>query len=165
MKTIFRIEMAVVSLFLMISGSQVNAVQARLNQIELMKQFTGSWKAEIAKDTVVLWDIKSTGTGLDCSYRYMKGGNVLFEGKQQWEYDVKTDKSVGTQVVNGKNEPMGFAWFTSKNKYVMVSYTNNNKSDNSGWKIEAEFKNPDTFIQNTFVNGKPINTVTFKRIK
>ena len=35
-----------------------------LNQVELMKQFLGNWKCEIAKDTTDYTDSKSYGTGM-----------------------------------------------------------------------------------------------------
>lgn len=165
MKTSFRIKMTFISIFLLINVIQVKAVQIRLDQIQLLKQLTGSWRAEMGKDTLVLWDIKSTGTGLDCSYRYMTGGKIIFEGKQKWEYDRKTDKNTGTQAVSGKDEPIGLLWFTAKNRYVIVSYTDNAKPENISYKIEGEFKGPDTFIQTNIVNGKPLNTYTFKRIR
>lgn len=165
MKTFYEIVVTFISLFLAINGVQAQSTQTGLDQIKMMQQLTGSWKAEIAKDTIALWEIKSTGTALDCSYQYMTGGNILFEGKQEWEYDKKTDKNIGTQMTNGKKEPIGLAWFISKNKYIMVSPTDNANPDKIYWKIEGEFKDPDTFVQTNIVNDKPTNTVIFKRVK
>lgn len=51
-----------------------------LNQVELMKQFLGSWKCEVSKDTTAFWETKSYGTGLENRYNYVKDGKIVDEG-------------------------------------------------------------------------------------
>ena len=45
-----------------------------LNQIVLFKQFLGSWKCDIAKDTTAFYEGKSYGTGLDCYFKSITKG-------------------------------------------------------------------------------------------
>jgi hypothetical protein len=53
---------------------QEQTSEAKLNQIELINQFLGSWKCDVDKDTTAFWNTKSYGTGLECEYNYVKMG-------------------------------------------------------------------------------------------
>ena len=57
----------VIAGFLVIGLSEIRAqtTQPKLNQVELLKQFLGSWKWDAGKDTTGYYDAKSYGTGLE----------------------------------------------------------------------------------------------------
>ena len=40
---------------------QGQTTQTQLDQIKLMQQFTGTWRADYAKDTVEVWDCQPYG--------------------------------------------------------------------------------------------------------
>jgi hypothetical protein len=60
----------VIAGFLIIGFAEIQAqtTQTKLNQVELLKQFIGSWKFDWGKDTTGLFEIKPFGTGLECYY-------------------------------------------------------------------------------------------------
>ena len=64
-----------------------------LNQVELMKQFIGTWKAEIGKDTIAYFDQKTYGTGQEVFIKALLQRENDCEGKQLWGYDKKLIKS------------------------------------------------------------------------
>jgi len=43
---------------------------------------SGSWKCDVSKDTIVFWDAKSYGTGLQNKYNYVTNGKIVEEGIQ-----------------------------------------------------------------------------------
>lgn len=56
MKTFCLTTMIAVFLFFCSNGMLAQTTQTKLNQVELMKQFLGTWKCEIAKDTFNIWE-------------------------------------------------------------------------------------------------------------
>jgi hypothetical protein len=112
MKTYWPIITISVSLIIFLNRIQAQNINNKLNQLELMKHFIGSWKADYAKDTVVFWDAKSYGTGLECNYRFFSKGEVVKEGKQLWGYDKKNDKYVASSLPKGMDLEIDAYWFT-----------------------------------------------------
>jgi hypothetical protein len=135
-----------------------------LNQIELIKQFVGSWKFDIAKDTIGFADVKSYGTGLESTYKVVTKGKVVNEGKLLWGYDKNLDKSLQADISKGNDIRIYSYRFISNNKYEIIPYDFSNPAKTS-WKCEGEFKSPDIFVETTIENNKPSVTVTFTRVK
>jgi hypothetical protein len=164
MKTNCVTTMAIV--FLMISTTVVQAqtTQTKLNQVELMKQFIGSWKGDIGKDTTYYWDVKSYGTGLECTMKIVTKGKTISEGKQLWGYDKKLDKCIATELSKGMDMVVYVIQFISKSKEEGFSYdfSHPEKVPN---KWAAEFKSPDMFEETTFLNNISVKTDTYTRIK
>ena len=52
-----------IAVFLLVSinGVQAQTAQANLNQMELIKQFLGTWKCDLDKDTVMMWECNPYG--------------------------------------------------------------------------------------------------------
>jgi hypothetical protein len=136
-----------------------------LNQVELHKQFVGNWKAEAGKDTSVIWDVRSYGTGIDGYFKIVTKGRIVMEGKQLWGYDKNLDKYTMSEMIKGMDNTLYSSWFTSKNKGVMIFYSDILNPDNASMKYEVEFKSPDTLVQTTIVNNKPTKIDTITRIK
>ena len=135
------------------------------NQIELHKQFVGSWKSEAGKDTAVVWEVKSYGTGIDGYFKIVTKGKIVMEGKQLWGYDKNLDKCTMSEIIKGMDNALYASWFTSKNKCTMVFYTDILNPDNAARKYEVEFRSPDTLVQTTIANNKPTKIDTMTRIK
>jgi hypothetical protein len=148
-------------LLFLISSS---AIQAQgINQVALAKQLAGSWSGELSKDTTIYWVIKTEGLILDCSYKYLVKGNPIFEGKQIWNYDSKIDKYKIATTDEHKDNFV--AWFTSRNKYVILSEDDISNPERAAFRIDAEFKSPDLFVQISLAQNKPVSTVAYKRVK
>lgn len=154
---------AIIAVFGLIRPNHLLA-QTKLNQIELIKQFISNWKVESGKDTTVLWEIKSYGTGLECNFRYVIKDAIFTEGRQIWEYDNKTDKFILTSATEGIEAGNSALWFTSKDKSIIVPLNEIADPQNASFRLEMEFKSPGMFLQSTIVNNKVLNTDTFHRI-
>lgn len=136
-----------------------------LNQVELMKQFLGSWKCEVAKDTICYWDIKAFGTGVEGYFKYVTKGEIVTEGKELWGYDKTNDKFILSEMIKGVDIALYVTWFSPKNKCVMFPYSDISNSPRATSKWEVEFTSPDVLVETTFVNNNPVKIDTYKRVK
>jgi hypothetical protein len=136
-----------------------------LNQVELMKQFLGTWKCDISKDTTAFYEGKSYGTGLDCYFKFITKAKVVMEGKQLRGYDKNIDKFIFSGMMKGTDLNFFAGWFISKNKYIYVPYSDISNPEKASWKIEGEFKSPDIIFETSFINNKTAKTSTWTRVK
>ena len=135
-------------------------------QIELHKQFIGSWKGELAKDTTIYWDVKPYGTGMECYFKAVAKGKTVMEGKQLWGYDTGAGKFTMVEMMKGVDNAIYSSWFDTKSTCTMQYYgpvTTTANGDIWEWKIE--FKNPDMFIENILKNNIQTQTITMNRVK
>ena len=165
MKTFCLATLIVVFLLISKNATQAQTMQPKLNQVELMKQFIGSWKVDMGKDTVLFWDAKSFGTGLECYYKTVTKEKTLMEAKQLFGYDKKTDKYIAANFVKGMDMEIWALWFTSNNKYVITYYSDISNPDKSSFKMDGEFKSPNVYTETYIMNGKPIMIYTYMRVK
>jgi hypothetical protein len=152
-----------VFLLVLLNGLQAQTTQTKLNQIELMKQFIGSWKIDLGKDTTGFWECKPFGTGLEGYLKNVTKGKILMEVKQLVGYDKKIDKYVNATLTE-KDIKIRALWFTSNNKYIEVSYSDIANSDIASPILEGEFKSHNEFVETVIKNGKVI-TYDYKRVK
>ena len=136
-----------------------------LNQVELMKQMVGTWKLESVKDTTIYFDFKPYGTGLEGTLKWMNKGKMVTEAKQLWGYDSKIDKFTISMIVKGTDMEIIAFWFTSKSKFIVMSYSDISNPETASWKYEGEFKSPDVYIETLIVNKKAVKTDTYNRAK
>jgi hypothetical protein len=165
MKTFCLIAMIAVSLFISHNQIQAQTTQTKLNQIELVKQFIGSWKSDEVKDTTVYFDQKPYGTGQDCYVKYISKAKTVMEGKQLWGYVKEIDKYILAVTTEGHDIGIFVFWFTAKNKWIWLPYGSMSNPEKASVKYEGEFKSPDTFAETTIVNNKPAITYTYTRVK
>jgi hypothetical protein len=163
-KLCLTVSIAVFLLFLL-NGLQAQINQTNLNQTELIKQFIGSWKFDLGKDTTGLLEIKPFGTGLESNYNTLTKGKILEEMKQLYGYDKKIDKYVIAELLKGNDIEIFALWFISTTKYIVTYYSDIANPEKASFKIEGEFKSPNVFEQTWIINGKPLKTVPITRIK
>jgi|WetSurSiteA1Bulk_404760.scaffolds.fasta_scaffold10506_2 hypothetical protein len=163
MKNYYLSSMITACLLILSNGIKAQNANAKLNQVDLIKQFVSNWKGEVGKDTTAFWNIKSSGDGLECTFKYVTIDKIFMEGTQQWKYDKKTDKFILSSPNSGMDNTTSGLWFTSRNLCLIISDIDN--PEKATYKIETEFKSPDTFIQKTMVNGSIVKTVTYNRVK
>jgi hypothetical protein len=148
---------------------KVSETPKELNQIELMKQGLGSWKFQLGKDTTVIGETKSYGTGFEASWKALTKGVVIIEGKQLGGFDKTINKYTVCQISQGQKKgrdlQLWATWFTSRNKYETIDYSDISNPEKASWKIEGEFKSPDMFVETMIVNNKPMRTDTYTRVK
>ena len=165
MKTCYLTTMIGVSLFFCTNGLQAQTTQAKLNQVELIKQFIGSWKCDYAKDTLLFVDYKPYGTSLEGFKKFVTNGKIVEESKRLCGYDKDLDKYIIAEVGKEEGGWIMAYWFTSSNKGVGVKYSDISNPDRASWKFEAEFKSPDIFLNTYLINNKPVATITYTRVK
>jgi len=136
-----------------------------LKQVELFKQFLGSWKCDWAKDTTAFYEGKPYGTGLDCYFKFITKGKVVIEGRQLRGYDTNTDKFIISTMLKGTDINVDVTWWISKAKWEEIPYSDISNPENASWKEEGEFKSPDMMIETNLVNNIPVRRKTWIRVK
>ena len=155
----------VIVILISFNRMQAQTIQTKLNQVELMMQFVGSWTCDIAKDTTFFWEVRSYGTGLEGNFRYVTKGKTIEEGIQLLGYDKKTDKCIDAELKKGKEIKIFAIWFISKNKCEIVLYRDVSNPEKASFREELEFKKPDIFLETIIVDNKPVKTYTFAKVK
>jgi hypothetical protein len=146
------------------SAADKNAGQQE--QIELHKQFIGSWKGELAKDTTLFWDVKPYGTGMECYFKAVTKDKIVMEGKQLWGYDTGAGKFTMVEMMKGIDNAVYSSWFDSKSTCTMQFYGPVTTTANGvTWEWKIEFKNPDMFEETILKNNKQTQTITMNRLK
>ena len=138
-----------------------------LNQVELMKKFAGKFKGELGKDTVVISDIKSFGiSGLEANQKMLLKDKVLTEEKNVWGYDKKYDKYICARIWKENPEIVLMVfWFTSENTCERIPFEFISNPEQATSKAIYEFKSPDLTIKTDIVNGIPVKTYSWTRVK
>src|SRR5450759_2326899 len=157
----------IIALFLFLSSNVIQAqtAQTKLNQVELMKLQIGTWKCDNNKDTTVFWEGKPYGTGLDCYYKNVVKGKIVSEGRELWGYDKSIDKFICASLDKGKDIELQAVWFTSKNVYEYIRYSDIPNPEKASWKIVGEFTSPDVVVETTTLNNKIILIETYTKVK
>jgi hypothetical protein len=138
-------KMIAVFLFFCINGIQAQTTQAQLNQMELMKQFIGTWECEVVKDTTFFnLVVNPFGTALECKYELITNGKTVKHEKWLWGYDKINDKIIEAVISDTyPNITLNAYSFISKNTIEKVSYKSISDFNQSSWKMKFEFINPD----------------------
>ena len=165
MKISYLTTMIVTFLLLGTNGIRAQTTQAKLNQVELMKLQIGTFKCVSHKDTTVFWEGKSYGTGLDCYYKTVVKGKTVREGRELWGYDKSIDKFICASLTKGNDIEIQAVWFTSKNVYEYIRYSDISNPEKASWKIVGEFTSPDVVVETTTENNKITLVETYTRIK
>ena len=157
----------IIALFLLLSinGIQAQTTQTKLNQVELMKQFIGSWKGDIAKDTTLLWEVKPYGIGLEGSIKYVSKGKTVLETKQLWGLDKVHDKLIVAEIIKGMDLELYASWFISKYKFEFIRYSDISNPEQINFKVEGEIISKDMFVEKMIINNKLVRTDTYTRVK
>ncbi|MGD0755893.1 MAG: hypothetical protein ABR927_12615 [Bacteroidales bacterium] len=165
MKKFYLTTSIAVFLLLCTNGIQAQTTQTKLNQVELMKQFIALWKCDVAKDTTLFAEDKSYGTGQDCYFKFVTKGKIVMEERQLRGYDKKLDKYIVAAISKGNDIELYAVWFVSKNKYEWIPLSDISNPEGASFKYEGEFKSPDTLIETTIENNKPVKIDNWTRVK
>lgn len=153
-----------IALFIIISINEIQAqtIKTKLDQVELMKQFIGTWKFEFGKDTFLISENTLFGSGMLSNSQIVTKGKNLDSIIQLYGYDKKADKFiVAEQIKSSPIIEICNAWFTSKNIGEIV-VTN---PESAPFKFKFEFKTPDIIIQTAIRDDKVVKEIIGTRIK
>lgn len=154
----------VITVFLLLSlnGIHAQTEQTNLDQVELMKQFIGTWTCEYHKDTFLIIENTSFGTGMVSRSHIVTKGETLDSIIQLYGYDKKADRYIMAELVRSSSViEICDAFFTSGNAGELV-VTN---TENAKFKWRFEFKTPDLIVQTAILDNKVVKEVSLTRMK
>jgi hypothetical protein len=138
------------------------SAHTKLNQVELMKKFTGSWKSELGKDTLLITDNTPFGTGMLSSSQTTVKGKILDSVKQLYGYDKKIDRFIiAEQIKSSPVIEICNAWFTSETSGEII-ITN---PENTPLKFKFEFKSSNLIVQRAILYGRVVKEISLIRLK
>jgi len=167
MKRVYELSLGLIFILLCINEINAQTIQIDLNQMELLKQFTGTWENKTIKDTLYTAEFKPYGSGgLEFNLKGVAQGKVWLEIRQLWGYDKKSDKVViGGFMKDSPNFMLQAAWFTAKNRFEQVPYEFASNPEKAGFIVVFDLKSPDLVIRTEIVNGKSLVAETYSRVK
>jgi hypothetical protein len=145
---------------------QAQTAQTKLNQMELMRQWVGTWKGNIGIDTIFICECKPFNKGFELYLKNEVNGKVVIDWKTLVGYDKKNDKLIEALIFGDNPEMSLFSmWFSSTNKCEEISLEDSTSPDKAINKWTFEFKTPDLLIWNELVNNKTIHVYNLNRVK
>lgn len=156
----------VVSLFAISNGIQAQSTQAKLNQMELMKRWVGTWIGNIGKDTIFIIECNPFNKGFELYLKNEVKGKVVIDWKTLVGYDRKSDKLIEALIFDDNPEMMLLSmWFSSPSKCEEIFLEDSASPEKAINKWIFEFKIPDMLIWNELVNNKPSHIYNLHRVK
>ena len=108
--------MIAVLLLLCISIMQAQTPKVKIDQVEFMQNFIGSWKAEAGKDTIMVFDVIPYGKGSEREFTMSTKGKVISSAKMLFGYDEENDKIIEAIIYKSSpNLMINVWWATSQN--------------------------------------------------
>ncbi len=143
-------------IFINISELFAQAEGVKLNQVELMKQFVGTWKGEFGDGIQIISKNKEFSNGLLCTSDIIKNGKTIESMVQLFGYDEKVDKFIIAELKESKSViEICSAWFSTSTKGEIV-ITN---PKNAQFSFVFEFKTSDRILQQAIQDGKIVNEI------
>ncbi|MDP3150797.1 MAG: hypothetical protein Q8N83_16895 [Ignavibacteria bacterium] len=153
-----------IAMFFLISIKETYAqtTQTQLIQVELMKQFIGTWECELGKRTIYRSDNKQFGTGMACIIQVISNGEIVDSVEQLFGYDASTDKFVLAELIKSSSiVEISSAWFTSEHKGEIVT----THPDSEKRKFNFEFITPDLLKETATLDNNIVVEMEFNRVK
>lgn len=154
-------------LIALLTFSNMNKITAqspkpKRDQIELIKQFLGTWEGEFGNNTMFICENKQFGNGIVSNSEITIDGKIIDSVVQIYGYDDKTDKFIIAELKQSSPViELCSIWFTSENAGEIV-ITN---PENARLRFEFNFKTPDLIEQIAIQDNKIVNKIVLKRIK
>jgi hypothetical protein len=148
-----------------LNGLQAQTPQTKLNQVELMKQWLGTWQTTVNKDTVETWEAKPYGKALIITVSYTTKGNKYDSYVCNIGYDDRDDKIKGFNLSPNTDFVTWIGIFTTDKKFN-ADALDTFKPDIVWWKNEIEFKTPTELVVRGFNTlGVKTGEWTYKKIR
>jgi hypothetical protein len=166
MKTFYLFTLNLVFILLYSNGIQAQTTQPKLNQVELLKQFLGTWKYELAKDTTIISEFTPFGTAIEDNYQIVTKGKILDSGNELLGYNKNDDRIIIARLSKSSPNIEITSWcWTSKNIFEGVRFQDIINPQNATFIMKIEFKSPDLFVMMFTQNNKVIAAYTYTREK
>ncbi len=153
-----------IAMFISISIKETSAqtTETKLNQVELMKQFIGTWECELGNRTIYRNKSKAFGNGLVTTIQIFTNQEIVDSVKQLFGYDNKTDKYVVAELTKFTSViEIGTAWFvTEQTGKIFITDSNGDEL-----KFNFEFITPDLIKETATLENNHVVEMEFKRVK
>jgi hypothetical protein len=157
---------AVLSFLVITTGVlKAQTMQPQLNQVELMKQFLGSWQADYGKDTLEVWDCQQYGKA------FLINVNQVIKGQKSPQYinnisfNSKEGKFYGFSLFTSGSRNTWIGSYVTEKKFNGDLITNFNPALLWG-KIEIIFESSSAFTFKTLnKDGVMTSELKFKKMK
>ena len=151
-------------LFILINmnKTQAQTTEKKLDQVELMKQFIGTWKGEFGDNSVFFCENKQFANGIISKSHITTNGEIIESVAQLYGYDNKIDRFIIAELKESSSViEICSTWFTSANKGEIIIIN----PDNAPFRFKFEFKTPDIIEQTAIQDNKVVNKIILKRIE
>lgn len=166
MKESYSRPIVVIMLLLCTNEIQAQITQPKLNQMELMKEFLGIWKGEIAKDTVMIMNFTSYGKAIENNYKITVKDKILYSGKEIYGYNQKYDKIILAAIRdNSPQISLMACWYSSKDTGNLVGYQYLSNPEKATFKIQWILIPPDSSKRIVIQNKNVVSVSTYFREK
>jgi hypothetical protein len=157
MKTFCLTRMIALVIICWTNGAQAQNSETKLDQVQLMKQFIGTWIAESYDSSIMILDYKPFGDAIVGNAKVISQDEDFDMKKYFLGYDGKNDKIIVAEIYYYTPIiDITACWFISKNIMNSVPYQDISNPENATMKWKFEFKSPDRFVITSLQN----NTVT-----
>ncbi len=147
------------------NGIQAQSTQTKLNQVELAKQFLGTWQTTFGKDTVEIWEAKPYGKAIIISVTQTVKGKKYDSYVCNIGYDDRDDKIKGFNLSPNTDFMTWVGIFTTDKKFN-ADALDTFKPDVIWFKNEVEFKTPTDMIMRGFnAKGEKTGEWSYKKVK
>lgn len=153
-----------IAFFLLFNMNKIYAqlTETKLDQVELIKKFLGTWNGEFGNNTIFMSENKPFGNGFMSNSRLTADGKVVDSVIQICGYDSTMDKFIIAELKESSPViELCLIWFTSENTGELV-ITN---PENAPLKFKFEFKTPDMIEQIAIKDDEIVNKIVLKRKK
>jgi hypothetical protein len=165
MKKLSSTTLIFVFLLFLSNGIHAQATQTKLNQVELAKQFLGTWQSNTGKDTIQMWEGKLYGKAVIINVYMVIKGNKSDSYMSCFGYDDRDDKLKGYNLMTNADFGTWIGVFTT-DKIFKGDGLDSFKPETILWKAEFEFKTPtEVIIKNFNAKGEKTGEWIHKKIK
>jgi len=166
MRTSYTCSLGAIILLLYTNGILAQSTKTKLNQMELMKEFFGVWKGEIAKDTVMIMNFSSYGKAVEDNYKITVKDKILYSGKEIYGYNQKYDKIILAAIRdNSPQISLMACWYSSKDTANLVGYQYLSNPEKATYKIQWILIPPDSSKRIVIQNKNVVSVSTYFREK
>ena len=147
------------------NGMLAQSTQTKLDQVELMKQWLGTWQRDIGKDTVELWEGTLYGKAVIINVYQVINGKRSDYYIINCGYDERDDKLKGYNLLPNSHFDTWIGMFTT-DKIFKADMVDTFKPEIVWWKNEIEFKTSTEFVVRGFnTQGVKTGEWTYKKIR
>ncbi len=118
MKTFCLTTLIVAILLLCTNGIQAQTTQTKLDQVELMQAWVGTWQRVIGKDSILVLEFQQYGKGFIQDLSLLTNGNKSIQGKACYSFSAKDDKFKVFSLTADGNYSTYLVSFISEKKWV-----------------------------------------------